>query len=77
MSLRLAPVEGQGCLAEGEAVEMAGDGVLQRSELAGGARFEAALSQVASEWLDAATLQRRESGWLPRYALAGVTWELP
>ena len=25
----------------------------------------------------AATLQRRESGWLPRYALAGVTWELP
>jgi hypothetical protein len=25
----------------------------------------------------AASLQRRESGWLPRYALVGVTWDLP
>jgi hypothetical protein len=24
-----------------------------------------------------ASLQRRESGWLPRYALVGVTWDLP
>src|SRR5215203_5665061 len=43
---RVPPVEGKWRLAEGEAVDVAGDGAFQRVELAGGARLQPAVEAV-------------------------------